>query len=1234
MNGDDAGGKPPDPIRCYVIGDNKHKETLFKFLARTCGYRATELFTYFRDITVTWTRTAGVGDGDGDCAGDTTPTPWGTAEDHNIQACSKLTLWETTTQDKAKRKGGTKLAGYIFHRKSSRLDEIYSIDYSESCKRVVLVLYTVEDPAPRDILSKMLGREVVEVVPVVMINLSAEEEVAGEKLLHTLTAIEIAFVFSAFKIVKWTPSNSGSSLGSLLSLISEASKQTLSLRKYPPEMQEDVIQTTKPTDLQPMSSPVMMNINSATVTEAHMIMNLVHKYHRDFPTLTAGMALRTWLIAKNWAAVGVVCRAHSLTQFEDIDLSNLPLDSIPEELRGLSFRTLNLSHNKITKIPEWLAEMPNVIWGKGPESMILHEVEQRRNCVKIETHKLVFVGDAGAGKTTLLKCMMKSKNKLLFIRHVPTGLAVYNNVSFSGNARSWTVWDLGGESLEPFHPWFLLSRSIFILVFEVRDTRHLSESFKNPRLYYWLNELSVARSRGDKKRRTIIPVGTHMEGVPVVGPTVQGPFSALSSHLEPIFKYENIPVVFLLQLSDGQGWKCKGPPIRTRHSSKGVEMLLSHLESDLPSYSVPQSWVVLNKELTKSREKGGISTLSWTQFVQLAWKCGVATGTTLKTEECAHFLAEIGTIIHFRYPFYLQSPNHPGAAATPGLAELVIVDPHSFLVRLLANICSLSQPNIATPKFVFSSETGPALETILCDFGIIIGSPLCSVHLSPFDSPHSAEEDKYFRAFWQTPNDRAYITQHLNARVIFFEIFQHELFIKVISSVPNYAGEGTWNLQFWSRDVAFFSNPGLGALFITCKGERLTICLRSTGKGVRCTQFQQNVWTAIMSTIHRLIQLRYCRFEETESPLFPLVVNYGMESYPCPHCLLKGLTSQTWLNPSRSNVLPPTRQSWYRNLISDAVKNGKHVFTCEGNCEVQLNAMAPDLIKELETLNNRSGTELAATVIPAQFSEILGQGLPQHITLEHLLTRLLEKGNGTTSVLDQVIPSRLRCKILRDVAQGLGGINGLGLHTRDPAVVHGRISSSCILVLSLDDSGTGPWAKIMDSDRSCTVLSDQTRIPESPFSLADLKFVAPEVISHLFFDTKADVWSFGMTCSLTMDPLNQPFTHITSNRKYMCTDYTSPTTTSSTASHNRNKYRLGLNPLIVSRHLLRGDITPFPPSPPSPSLDGGGTHNVDVLRRLVMQVASLCLCPNPKSRPPMANIVKIWDYFQPPNDGL
>ncbi|KAH3759902.1 DOCK family protein [Pelomyxa schiedti] len=251
------------------------------------------------------------------------------------------------------------------------------------------------------------------------------------------------------------------------------------------------------------------------------------------------------------------------------------------------------------------------------------------------------------------------------------------------------------------------------------------------------------------------------------------------------------------------------------------------------------------------------------------------------------------------------------------------------------------------------------------------------------------------------------------------------------------------------------------------------------------------------------------------------------------------------------------------------------------------------------------------------------------MTLGHLFATLIEKGNGTTSVLDEVIPNILRVKILLDVALELQS-----LHQQSPPVAHGKICPDNILVLSLDIN-RGPWAKIKkDSDSSWTILFDSIRMPESAaVSLADMNFLAPEVLPHLPFDTPADIWSFGMTFSMVMDPLKRPYTHLTSSHhheylwstNYNANSTTSTTTSTAAASHNNNDnnntsgdYRLVPNPLVAGCRLLMGEIAPSP---------FASTHNGDVCRRLGQQIASLCLKSNPCDRAKITDLTTIWGYF-------
>ncbi|KAH3698812.1 hypothetical protein Pelo_19794 [Pelomyxa schiedti] len=91
-------------------------------------------------------------------------------------------------------------------------------------------------------------------------------------------------------------------------------------------------------------------------------------------------------------------------------------------------------------------------------------------------------------------------------------------------------------------------------------------------------------------------------------------------------------------------------------------------------------------------------------------------------------------------------------------------------------------------------------------------------------------------------------------------------------------------------------------------------------------------------------------------------------------------------------------------------------------------------------------------------------------------------------------------KILRDVAQGLSTC-----HSLKPPIVQYKLSPAAIIVLSLDDSGTGPWAMIRETDGHCPLFSDCSIIPaQRNIPQDEIEFLAPEILSHWVFDTKAD----------------------------------------------------------------------------------------------------------------------------------
>ncbi|KAH3760597.1 hypothetical protein Pelo_7576 [Pelomyxa schiedti] len=927
-----------------------------------------------------------------------------------VPLCNEVSLWDPTNIQKNR---------YVFKRcnRGDKLTRVASDVHLEPNPKAIIVLHTVEDrnsfklmpntledlldSSSADRMSDSKCPPVNAGVLVVDCRESPGDTADTDTniVVHSLQAIELAFAFCAFKMLKWAPKPD--TLGVLLSLVSEASHQLATVCSVTRDLYfSDFTVGTPP----PLHTPCVLDIAQANATAAHVIMQLVHNHRPQLPFFSVTMALRTWVTTKNWDAVGVVCLARSLTQSEDINLSYLELESVHGTLRTLSCRTLDLSGNNITSIPKWLAEMPNVIFGNTHWAPFRQEQEdvflQSRNYVTTNTHKLVFVGDTAVGKTILLRCMMENKKKLT-TKHIHTGLSVYHKVRFRSKTIRWTVWDLGGDSLSPFHPWFLLSKSILILVFDVRKSLEVEEPRK-PSVYRWMNEITVSRSRGDKTRRVIVPVGTHMEGIDAKDLKVY-------SLLEPIVTHQEVPFALLMQLSDGSGWTCEDRHIK-ECGGRGVSLLIAHLEGatcgdGIPN-SVPQQWLALHKELRKMRKKRRVSTLRWSKFVKLSIQCGLA-GRTREIEECAHFLVSIGTIIHFRYPFWLLSPNHPGAAPSPGLSDLVILEPGSFLLQLIEDTSFSGKKSTSR---LLSSATRAALPAILDEFcGLYtLRSKSANLfegeYLSLFPLSHTQLSCTALTDSFQASSAKGTITSSsatITGRSIKFPQFPLQVFFKAISMalMSLLSDENGWVTKFCWSDTIWLSHscPHEGKLlekvflFITCRDDTVSICMRSEECKMHWNlPLQQSFWAGLVGILHHFSHLMVSHFEEESDPS-QWVGNY-IELFPCPHCLLEGTAEKDWSEPRQPFSFPAHFFYFVESDIFDAMKNTENQLTCGlGTCPVDVAMVAPDLLLKNPKSISRGSDTADLLVIPSELKEVFGNETTKCVTLGELLSLLIGK---------------------------------------------------------------------------------------------------------------------------------------------------------------------------------------------------------------------------------------------------
>ncbi|KAH3742822.1 hypothetical protein Pelo_15786 [Pelomyxa schiedti] len=788
-----------------------------------------------------------------------------------------------------------------------------------------------------------------------------------------LEILGMAFSLCAYKFMKVS---TAASWHKLLSLILESSKR----EGVPAQSGYHVMEAPDPSWDHPSWLPfseegIPIDITAASPATAHTLLHLTELYMAASHRLTASMAIRTWVVAKNWPAVNAVCISRSITESTDlpfeVDLSHLGLDSVPEALRGLSCHKLDLSHNNINYLPDWVSDIPNIMLEGNPLQRIpqtlrswkktSHVAVLARNHVKTNLHKIVFVGDSGVGKTTLLRCLSEKRKKLT-MKHVPTpGISVHKARSLSGKKDGiWTVWDLGDkQTLCPFQTRFFSSKSIFILVFNLLDTADQSGLGKL-KIDFWLNEILAAQKQvalndeeSVKNGGNIVLVGTHLNEEEDAHAPMR---KLLREKYQGYFRF----IFFLNLASNKHGW--------TQAFDEGwfeirepITYITKMLEKvSLEETVVPQSWLELNKELQLRT-----ATITWSRFIRIAASCGVGKLQFPQDQEyemCAHFLADIGTVIHFRHE-YLQAPIIATEKRTKSVAlqDLVILDP-TWLPQIIELVLS---PNVI--RHYYHNENialgidslqqlvnacNPAVSDLLFKFEVVFfleAKALFSFFLLPDRLSYHQQRDygEHLQEFWSAP-DPPQLT--LNGRVLRFKLFPIESFFKLMRAIMKL--EGVVPLLTWKEGMLLGYLPGGTSsskyqqmLLLTYQEDTVSICMRTIGRS-----------TTTMSNQRRLLACVNQLFSQICTSMFKAGGDsLPVQSFPCPDCLVKFVQRNpvygdflisAFINErTRTPVaLPPNQPFLFRHSdILESVSNETHKLKCkEDKCDVDLATVAPD----------------------------------------------------------------------------------------------------------------------------------------------------------------------------------------------------------------------------------------------------------------------------------------------------
>jgi internalin A len=195
----------------------------------------------------------------------------------------------------------------------------------------------------------------------------------------------------------------------------------------------------------------------------------------------------------------------SFESLVSLDLSYNEITEIPEEIGALSnLRVLNLSGNKISILPKNFAKLtklqelyingnpigdaPLEIANQGLSAVLNYYLHLGAS-VKLNEAKMLVVGHGAVGKTFLINKLIKNETPdSKSTEGIDILKWIFNNDDGSIKLRL-NCWDFGGQEIyHSTHQFFLTKRSIYLFVWEARK----DDSLIN--FDYWLNIIKVLSS--------------------------------------------------------------------------------------------------------------------------------------------------------------------------------------------------------------------------------------------------------------------------------------------------------------------------------------------------------------------------------------------------------------------------------------------------------------------------------------------------------------------------------------------------------------------------------------------------------------------------------------------------------------------------------------------------------------------------------------------------------------------
>ncbi|KAH3758151.1 hypothetical protein Pelo_10092 [Pelomyxa schiedti] len=485
------------------------------------------------------------------------------------------------------------------------------------------------------------------------------------------------------------------------------------------------------------------------------------------------VAIRSWLKVGNWPAVRELCFSCNNIHACSIGLEKQMLDCVPPQLEGISCERLDLSDNKIDKIPEWLlnTRIPWVELNNNPLKSLPPRLRSQpweaiksfllfgEIPIKMQLHiQIVMVGGLPHHKAGLLKCLMKNKTK--------AAVRINNTKAIIGpvikvhqpfklertDPYTWTAWELGGsnEDWNPFYPCFFNSNSVFILMFDAMLTTAVAVA----KLNFWLTQLDACHkskaahtSLHCVPRPNVIVVGLHKElrDEPKCPQFLPELLIAIKSHWESKINFRGW---YAVSLADGHGFAISND---YQSAYPDIILLLKSALQELtftPVY-IPPSWTKL-RDLVVGTVATKNPILKWFQLVRIARNCGVGkTASTISPQKeleelrlCFDWLSSMGAIFHLRYTSIMGT----GVGQSQALENngFVILQPSWFtetitsITRSVVSAC-VDSGSIYEPLRAEHQAINMATLEHLSRLGMLMdicGKPYMSFFLLPAEPPN------------------------------------------------------------------------------------------------------------------------------------------------------------------------------------------------------------------------------------------------------------------------------------------------------------------------------------------------------------------------------------------------------------------------------------------------------------------------------------------------------------------